>query len=531
MTMAQPKRILPPPGHNDLGIRRFWPDDAVRREGIHMVSERGTGKSQVLGRYLAFSDFIRGVPTIVIDTGDTIDNFLDALVLFIRRYNLPDDVIEQLLSRIRYVNMAGQAGRIVPFPLYYRFGNEDIFEMSQRFVEVVQRLDPALQQAPIQGFNPVWHIGSHAGMILSALNYQITELRDLILHFDAWEDRFAKAQTLDADAAPAVAFFQEDYAEWAKNFQAQERFSLLRYVAQFTLSRPLKAMFGANTPGISWSEVVKKRQIVLLDFRDVRRVELSRFLMFWTFKYLIEFIERRGAVQFDPVSLIIDEFSSMTNIVNATGENLLYGDLDALIQKTMRHNDLWLTLAHQEMNQFPESIGKLLLGMGTQIIGRVGDIESALMLAKQFWPIDPYKVKRWEPVYGSEEYFASIVDSIPTRRYFVLDYKPIEYTLPEQHYMIGNKLQRLPKYSFYVRPAQKNSVEQIGTMPVEQQTFLGSAVLPELQTMLMKRDGRKIDDVLAEIDARTKTPVLPNLPSSSAQPQATLPFKQWEEIE
>src|SRR6266508_1081276 len=149
----------------------FWLPDQDRVYGIHLVAAPGVGKSRLLGRYLAFSYFLRGVPTIVIDNGYTIDNFLHKVSL------LPPSMRRQAWERIRYVDLAG-GEYVVPFPLYYRLGNqqrETNRVIAERFVKVIAMLDPALRTASIQGFNAIKLAALEAGVDLVKRGWQITE--------------------------------------------------------------------------------------------------------------------------------------------------------------------------------------------------------------------------------------------------------------------------------------------------------------------------------------------------------------------
>src|SRR3954447_13920518 len=79
--------------------------DTARGMGIFVDATRGTGKSTVLGKHIAFSDFNRRTlkdskPVVIIDpVGGTIDNFLDKIG--------KEDVRtrERLFERVRYVRM------------------------------------------------------------------------------------------------------------------------------------------------------------------------------------------------------------------------------------------------------------------------------------------------------------------------------------------------------------------------------------------------------------------------------------------
>jgi hypothetical protein len=124
----------------------LWIPDRARSMGIHIQAGKGSGKSRMLGRMIAWLDFIRGVPMVIFDPhGPTIDNFLDKLT------RMPRELQERLWQRVLYVDMSGQSGQVIPFPLYYRLGNESLYDISQRYLDVVRKLDPYLQTASVGG--------------------------------------------------------------------------------------------------------------------------------------------------------------------------------------------------------------------------------------------------------------------------------------------------------------------------------------------------------------------------------------------
>jgi hypothetical protein len=243
------------------------PDDRVRNEGIHIVSGRGGGKSRLLGRYLAPLDFIRGVPTVVFDNGDTIDNFLDKLA------SLSPRLQDELWPYVRYVNMAGQEGRICPFPIFYRFGIETDYEVAERFVNTIGRMEPELKAARVQGFPPLARLARAAGRILLAIDGSITDMTDLITKPERYRGRIAQAVANDPYLQSAV------YDLGA----VKHTDTLLNSLSIFHADKTVAAIFGGQTPGINWQEVLDKRQIVLLDLRDVRVPELRRFAVNWIF--------------------------------------------------------------------------------------------------------------------------------------------------------------------------------------------------------------------------------------------------------
>ena len=177
---------------------------SARQLGNHIAASRGSGKSRLMGRIIAFLDFIRQVPSVIIDPhGGTIDNFLDRMMRLPRLYQ------EMLWDRVIYVDMSGHWGYVVPFPFYYQLGNESWFENSQRYLDVVYKLDTHLQSASIQGWNPLWLTGTVAGMVLSALNLQLTELKDLLTRPLAWNEQLYKVQKEYPELSYAVGYLRK----------------------------------------------------------------------------------------------------------------------------------------------------------------------------------------------------------------------------------------------------------------------------------------------------------------------------------
>src|SRR4051794_33385066 len=78
-------------------LSRFCLTNAARRMGLAVIATKGAGKSRYLGRLLAYDDFQRRIPLVIIDPlGGTIDNFLDKVA------RLPEGQRRQAWQRIRY---------------------------------------------------------------------------------------------------------------------------------------------------------------------------------------------------------------------------------------------------------------------------------------------------------------------------------------------------------------------------------------------------------------------------------------------
>jgi hypothetical protein len=312
----------------------------ARARGIVSIGAPGVGKSRLFGRCLAWQDFLLELPQVIIDpSGGTIDNFLDKLVRTLP--DLPKDKRQAVWERIRYVDM-GSTEFVCPFPLYYRLGTEQsLLEISERYLELILKSNPWLLTAQVLGWPPLHDVGAHTGMVLAALDLQITSVQDLLRHPEQWEGRFTEAVTRHPEAAPAVAYFRDEYIPLRPAERQRLTNPFFEKIFTFNLDPQLKAMFGSPRPGINWDEVSAQNQTVLLDFRNVRG-ENRRFKLLWVFAYLYEWIKARGRRE-TPFGVLIDEFVALTQKALA-GENPLAVELDEFIQQYMRSSQIWLTI-------------------------------------------------------------------------------------------------------------------------------------------------------------------------------------------
>jgi hypothetical protein len=400
----------------DLSSTHAWIPDDARRNGLAILGGPGSGKSRLMGRLIAFLDFLRGIPVVILDPfGPTIDNFLHRMAL------LPRTSQEQLWKRVIYVDMSGQWS-IIPFPLYYRLSpRESLASIAKRYIEVIRRLDPNLSGAAMEGLNSVIRLGTHAGMILAALGLQITEAEDLIRHPGKWQQRFAQAIATFPQVRPAVDFF----LEWGNDkvtrpdYRIRRSESLLTKINMFHDPR-MRAMFGTSTPGLNWSELIDQGYAVIIDFRHELTEEYRRFKLLWVFMYLFTYLNARGSEgRAKPISIIMDELTEFVNFRASDGKSVMSDDLERFISVIGRNYGVWLTLSAQGLSQFDTRIQKMVPRMGSQIIGNIQDHEEALYLARQYIPLDPYLEKKRERVWMSVtvppifEYFGGPLKSNP----------------------------------------------------------------------------------------------------------------------
>lgn len=474
--------------------------DRIRNRGLHIEAGSGSGKS-TLEALIALKDFSRGVPTVIFDpNGATIDYFLGGLARRVARLawtgQLSPEDQQKLWQRVRYVDMSGKNGYITPFPLYYRLGDESPKDIASRFLEVLLRLDPQLKEAPIQGWNALAKLGSRAGIILAALRGQITEAHSLLNHWESWQARLHDLgnQTTDPGVREAVDFFTKVYpTKWKDQDRERAKSSLETKLDLFTQDERMRAMFGAAEVGIAWQEVIERGQTVLLDFRHEQNEEARRFKMLWVFRSFLDYIKARGRASGPPVSLIIDELTSLYNFDIRAGADIFASDLDELINQIARDFNVWLTLAHQEAFQIAKTSHKTLMSMGTQILGVTSDWESAEARVKRFCKYDPYRIKRWSH---------SWVSSMLYIQRLAVD--PVEYTVEEQDRLATELFTWLGQFEFLIKmEGDRRGVLIPVTIANQAKEFWADqAFVAKLRQRLAQRDGIPLQKVLEEIDTR-----------------------------
>jgi len=482
--------LRPPPPARPRRRRLGLPLPALLNK-VHLMAEAGAGKSRWLGRALTWQLFACGIPTVVIDpTGGTVDNFFDKLM------RLPRELQVRLWRRVLYVDMSGRGGYVVPFPLYYRLSpNDSLNDIAQRYLEVVERLDPYLKTASVMGLNAIVNLGTWSGMLLAALGYQITEADDLICHPERWQRRFKTALALSPDVEHAVEFFQ-GYKDLKPDVRARRSESFLTKIQPFLADKTMAAMFGASEPGILWDRVIDQRQVVLLDFRHELNATRKRFKLLWCFRFLVDYFKFRGvAGRRKPVALIIDEITQLLGF--GQEQSIMAEDIEELVSVIARNYGVYLTIAHQNLAQLnSERIQKGLMTMGAQLVGVQTDPESAQLLAQYFHRYDPYAVKRYERVWMSGDFGP-----------FVVDHRPIEFTIEEQALLSSYKFMDLDKFEFLVRaPQQEGSLRaplrKITMTDLDRGLYPDEALVADARRQLAKRDGKPVAEVLDEIAAR-----------------------------
>lgn len=460
----------------------YWADLREHRQlGIHIVSGKGTGKSRFIGRCIAFNDLREYIPTVIIDpVGQLANNFIDQVI------RLPEEDQDNYWRHIRYIDLGGRAGHIMPMPFYYRMGNEGHTEASHRILDFIERLDPNLDIAPIQGMNAIRYIGSPVGVILSAMGLQITEADNLLADIDGWNGRIQslKERAKDPDIDRAVQFVTRDYVKsQASMFRTK--------IATFTIDPVNRTMFGASQWAIPWKKVEDDNLTVIIDISRPTDEYIKRAKLTWVFSSLLNYIMHRRPNHYPPFSIVIDELNELYR----TGDEKFGQDIDRLIHTLARNFNVWLTLAHQEMSQFDEQTQKVLMTMGTQVIGKTDDPEAARDYAHRFDEYAPHWTKDTTPIYGHESWEGiSTPVEVGERSTF--------YTADEQERMEMYKYMRLQPLEFFVKMPEASYLRRLKVESEHVRHDIYPDRIEEKKDELMRTHGLPIADVEQEVAAR-----------------------------
>jgi len=270
----------------------------------------------------------------------------------------------------------------------------------------------------------------------------------------------------------------------------------------------LRCQFGGLKPGIDWEEVEAEAQTILLDFRGEVDPELRRFKLLWVFSSLYEHIKRRGRRE-PPLALCIDEFNAMAHKVTE-GVNPLATLLDEFIQQYLRNHNIWLTVAHQSIEQIDEQLQNTVLSLGTYIFGRAGTKPEAQFLADAIFKADPFWVKHkrirrnpWPPI--------EIRINHPEPPGFTEE--PEFMPLSEQLEVQAQRINQQGLFEFLCRPAIREGEVSTSVIPitienVDRDPETGEYYFPDqsrlfpLRSLLETQSGIPVETILKEQEQR-----------------------------
>lgn len=466
--------------------------------GIRILGAAGSGKTQ-LAVWLLFTSLLRGWPYIVLDpTGSLLNGLLARIQHYCAVNRLSDAEQAQLYRRLRYCDLSGQSGYITPFPLLQRLPGEQLSVVGDRVMSWILAMMPESKDAPVEGYTSIDKIMRPAAMILAALGLGVTELSDLLYNAtkDYWRQRFDYLKaTQGPEVGEAVQFFTVEYKSWDANLR-QRRINLIEVVLQmFRYQAPLRAMFGAEGPGLDYGQIIRKGQIVLLDSSRLTGAYKSLVLNWILLHSFTPYIWWRGSGHYPPCGLMIDEISTLYMDTPKAMELFSqgFGELVHVLRRQFRIHPL--TVIHQSVAQLHPQMASHLAALGNQVIGKPADYDSALLLAQQLFDYAPL-LKRADPIYMN----------VPERGPRIIDYRPVEYTRDEVLHLQARTLLRLDTFKFLARLTRREGGGQGPLQQLDVKPLLGPfpdmAQVTVLRQQLAAVSGLPIDQVLREIQER-----------------------------
>ncbi len=484
--------------------------DRSRGMGIRVVAGKGSGKSRLIGRTVVFQDFVRRVPTLVIDpTQSLINNALDKVL------RLPPHVQQAAYKRIRYINLAGEADsngamRVVPFPLLYKARSP--FDAAQRFPDVMERIDPALRSAPMLGIEALRNIATDAGSVLYALGWQYSEAEAIIKHAPEYRAQIMQALEQEPSIRPSAEYLLDEFPKLRPQEQEMKTSSFFARTNRFSRDQISRAVYCASTPAFSWDELLEDNLLVLIDVSKVPTAQ-RKFAMQWIYQSFIDWVRiESGLERAQPISLVIDELTEMLGNP-ADNSDPMAEALRQLVDVIARNHKIWVTVLHQEENQVSQQVQMRLNGLGNQIIGVTSDPDAARKVASRFIRYDPHQQKRADAVYASEQVRDAYGDVVGTD-HLILDYRPVEYSIQEQQEINSRAFLELPAFTFKIGISKRegslpSTLTELSTAMIDAGEFPQTELLPVVRATLMERDGIPVQEVLKEISRRiqhTDTP-------------------------
>ena len=198
------------------------------------------------------------------------------------------------------------------------------------------------------------------------------------------------------------------------------------------------------------------------------------------------------------MSIIIDELPDIYRL----HDELFAKELNRIIHQKARNNNIWLTVAHQEMTQFDEATRDVLMTMGIQILGRTDNPKTAREYAERYHPYDKDWLHDSNPImaplsYNGESYPIQVGEH---RMFFNPD---------EQERLEMPKFMRRPPLHFYIELANSKRLRPVWLPGEDVRRDLNIAFIKRAKDLLIRKFGISITQVEQEIRARLNENVLP----------------------
>lgn len=441
--------------------------NGLRPRHVRIAGDVGSGKT-TLAAHMAFQDVRHGHPVIILDPHQTLITRVLANILA-----CPQS--EELLQRFVYWPVAGDGGRVHTMPFLDYTTPMTAYSAAQRFLEPCLMAWPYLAEgAPVFA-----QVGTATLMALyqaglsSGRHYQITEALSFLQN-NAFRAEILRQAGSAANEARQV--FDSSFNQLNVQNQLARRYSFENKIAPFCLNETLRAVVGADTPTIRWSDVDANNLIVAIDLSsldDEPRLLLTTSVLHSLGRYVFS----RPPETCSPISLYVDEVSDFL------GQRGAAPIFERFANKARKWN-LWLTMIQQQVNQgdVPET-NRLLWTLATQIIFRQTEYTAAIDVMRNLLEYDADAVRQSPPTPGRN---------------------PMMWQVSEEERMAANRLQRLPDRHYALKVGthwypRVQMVPNLSTMTVSSQAIADAMAAGMAGT-------RSVTEILAEISRRTARP-------------------------
>jgi len=248
---------------------------------------------------------------------------------------------------------------------------------------------------------------------------------------------------------------------------------------------------------------------------------------------VMEYANYRGvAGRMRPIALIVDEITALLGFSKERNE-AIEADIEELISVISRNYGVFTTILHQSLQQISsERIRAALMSMPNQFIGGIHDPDDRLLLARQFFSYDPYKVKKEVSEYANypiPEIWSLGVnqETIFSRANYVVNQTLTEeFTMDEQLLLLAERFkpENIGKFAFLTRLVSGegtygNQLQRLTFNPFRGR-FPDELVIADVRRQLRARDGFPITQLNAEIAQRMKQAIA--IQQQNARERATM---------
>ncbi len=257
-----------------------------------ILGARGCGKSFPTFKELCWADLLLGIPQLIVDPVGSSAYLLDQV--WRARRKMSPEQWWQLVDRIVYLDFGGHIQAettaaaperdlypyVPAWPVLFRYDNESAYEVASRPVDMIAALSPALESAAIEGMASVREVATHAGIVLSALGLQLTELESLLTQTKRWDRQWGlldEAARRSPAAGKSVEFLRH-FSKLKPELQDRRTKSLRNQVRMLQLDPTMRAIFGSACP-LPWQEWEEQGKCVIADFQHVRDLDRRRWCM------------------------------------------------------------------------------------------------------------------------------------------------------------------------------------------------------------------------------------------------------------